>query len=164
MKEFEHYIDFISVKAVEAGYEEASKEIALEQLKPFESTMKFEFDENLFKSAASKIKVNFLPGTKFIDHNTYGQLVDGVFDCIKDKYVELIKTSRKEQRKNINNHKVYFDLINSSLTNSESLIIEGQRKLYGLIGCDSNKWENNGQILLERGGGQFMMMAQTGLR
>jgi len=50
------------------------------------------------------------------------------------------------------------------MTNAESLVIEGQRKLYGLIGCDVKKWEENGQMLLERGNGQFMMMSQTGLR
>ena len=160
----DRYIDFLSVKAVEAGYEEPSNEMSLGELKTFESTMKFEFDENLFKEAASKIKVSFLPGTKFIDPNTYGQLTENVFDCIKDKYVELIQTSRKEQRKNINNHKAYFELISSSMSNSESLVIEAQRKLYGLLGCDSKKWEDNGQTLLERGNGQFMMMAQTGLR
>lgn len=33
-----------------------------------------------------------------------------------------------------------------------------------MIGCDPKKWEDNGQFLLERGNGQFMMMAQTGLR
>lgn len=76
----------------------------------------------------------------------------------------MIQKSRKEQRKNINNHKAYFELINSSMTNAESLVIEGQRKLYGLIGCDVKKWEENGQMLLERGNGQFMMMSQTGLR
>lgn len=80
--------------------------------------MKFDFDENIFKQAASKIKVNFLPGTKFIDPNTYGQLTDVVYDCIKDKYVELVQTSRKEQRKNVNNHKAYFELISSSMSNS----------------------------------------------
>lgn len=57
--------------------------------------MKFEFDENQFKQIASKIKPNYLPGTKFIDINTYNELVDKTYDCIKDKYVELVKTSRK---------------------------------------------------------------------
>ena len=69
--------------------------MSLGELKPFEATMKFDFDENLFKEAASKIKVNFFPGTKLIDPNTYGQLTEFVYDCIKDKYVDLIQTSRK---------------------------------------------------------------------
>ena len=90
----------------------------MQDLKPYQSTMKFDFDENQIKQLTASIKVNYIPGTKFIDLNTYNQLVDKTYDCIKEKYVELVKTSRKEQRKNIANHKTYFELINSFMSNA----------------------------------------------
>ena len=90
----------------------------MQDLKPYQSTMKFDFDENQIKQLIASIKVNYIPGTKFIDLNTYNQLVDKTYDCIKEKYVELVKTSRKEQRKNIANHKTYFELINSFMSNA----------------------------------------------
>lgn len=110
--------------------------------------MKFEFDEKQFKDIAATIKVNYLPGTKFIDVNTYSQLIDKTFDCIKDQYVHLIRDSRKEQRKNMGNHKVYFELIDASMNNAEALINEALRKMYILAGCDGAQWENNEQALL----------------
>ena len=112
--------------------------------------MKFEFDDNQFKQIASKIKVNYLPGTKFIDANTYNEVIDKTFDCVRDKYVELVKSSRKEQRKNMANHKVYFELIDGFMNNAESLIAEGQRRLYAAIGGDVAKWEENEQALFRK--------------
>lgn len=50
------------------------------------------------------------------------------------------------------------------MSNTESLIVEAQRKIYSYLGFDPVKWEENEQVLLERGNGQYMMMAQTGLR
>lgn len=105
--------------------------------------MKFDFDEKQLKEIASSIKVNYLPNTKFIDANTYGQIIDKTFDLAKEKYVELVRNSRKEQRKNMANHKVYFELISSYMTNLESLVIQAQRKIYSTLGFDVTKWEEN---------------------
>lgn len=103
--------------------------------------MKFEFNETQVKELTAPIKINYIPGTKFIDANTYSVLVDKSYDLIMDKYVDLVRDSRKEQRKNMANHKVYFELIDSFMSNSESLIAEGQRKLYSNLGFDVARWE-----------------------
>jgi hypothetical protein len=44
------------------------------------------------------------------------------------------------------------------------LIFEGQKVIYSALGCNSAQWEQNEQTLLEKGAGQYMMMAQGGLR
>jgi hypothetical protein len=62
------------------------------------------------------------------------------------------------------NHKVYFELIDGFMNNAESLIAEGQRRLYAVIGGDVAKWEENEQALLQKGAAQYMMMVQGGLR
>lgn len=141
VSEIEKYIEFLSKKAMEAGFKESEPEITLQDFKPFKSSINFDFDDKVFKNLSSSIKVNLLPGTKFIDANTYTQLIEKTLDCVADKYVELVRSSRKEQRKNMSNHKVYFDLINGFMNNSEAMIIEAQRKLYVSLGFDANKWE-----------------------
>lgn len=50
------------------------------------------------------------------------------------------------------------------MSNLESLVVEAQKKIYSTLGFDSTKWEANEQALLQKGAGQLMMMAQTGVR
>lgn len=58
----------------------------MSDLKPYQSTMKFDFDEKQVKQLSNQIKVNFIPGTKFIDGNTYNQIIDKTYDVVKDKF------------------------------------------------------------------------------
>jgi len=62
------------------------------------------------------------------------------------------------------NHKVYYEQINSFFNNCESLLVQAQRQIYQNIGLDPSKWEMNEQTLIEKGMGQMLMMAQSGLR
>jgi hypothetical protein len=57
--------------------------------------MDFKLDEKLLKDLSTTIKVNYLPGTKFVDANTYSQIVDKTYESVKDTYVDLVKTSRR---------------------------------------------------------------------
>ena len=61
-------------------------------------------------------------------------------------------------------HKKYYELLNSYLNNTESLILESIKKLYSKCGVDPNNMEANEQRLIESGKGQQMMMSQSALR
>ena len=105
---------------MEAGYKE--NELEIPEIKSFKSDLEFIFDDELIKKTAAKIKANYIPSTKFVDVTTYNQIVEKTFECCEKLYIDLVKNSRAEQRKNIENHQVYFKLINDFLNNSEALL------------------------------------------
>lgn len=81
-----------------------------------------------------EIKVQYQPGTDFINIETYGQIVHNTFPLVKDEYKRMTLEARTKQRNLIGEAKQYIEAVIEYLTNTEVLILEGQRAIAKAIG------------------------------
>jgi ATP-dependent Zn protease len=81
-----------------------------------------------------EIKVEYMQGTDVLTFQTYGQIVHNTFPLVKDEYKRLTLESREKQRSLMKEPKKYMDALIEYLTNTEALILEGQRALVKAVG------------------------------
>lgn len=83
---------------------------------------------------------------------------------MKDEYKRLTIESRKKQRQVIGNCKKYTEALMEYLTNTEVLIIEGQKAIVNKIGVGEKVMEASEVKLMESGLAQTIVFIQSGLR
>ncbi len=113
---------------------------------------------------ASKIKIEYIPGTKYIGFVTYSQIVRGSFELIKEENIKLTKDARVQQRANIKDNAKYLAIMNEYLMNGEALIIEGQKLLARKVGLTDRQLEESEVFMIQNGLGGQLMMIQSQLR
>lgn len=84
-----------------------------------------------------------MPGTDHISIQTYGQIVHNTFPLVKDEYKRLTYESREKQRGLIKDSQKYVEAIIEYLTNTEGVILEGQRALAKAAGLSQKKVEDS---------------------
>lgn len=151
---------FIQEKMKESGiYEEPT------ELKELVSTFKHNFGEDKLEVAKAVIQVEYLPGTVDTLHiKTYAQIVEATLELVKDEYRRLTNDSRIKQRKTLNDTKLYIESLMEYLTNTEVLVLEGQKAIAGKLGFTPQKLEESENALMERGLAQNLLMIQSALR
>ena len=82
-----------------------------------------------------------MQGTDVLTFQTYGQIVQNTYPMVKDEYKRLTAESRYKQRGLIKEPKKYMDALIEYLTNTEALILEGQRALVKAVGLEQKKVE-----------------------
>lgn len=95
---------------------------------------------------------------------TYAQIVDASFIVVKDEYKRLTEEARIKQRALFKDAPKYLAALTEYLTNTEVLIIEGQKALAIKVGLSGQKLEEVEGILMERGLGQNILFVQSALR
>lgn len=55
------------------------------------STIKFDLSEELASQIASKIKIEFIPGTNYIGLNTYSYIVGGSYELLRSENERITK-------------------------------------------------------------------------
>jgi hypothetical protein len=137
----------------------------LPEPKELVSTFKHSFSEDRLEVAKSTIQVEYLPGTVDTLHiKTYAQIVDATLELAKPEYKRLTNEARSKQRKIAMDTKEYVDSLVEYLTNTEVLIVEGQKSIAGKLGITPQKWEESEGMLMERGLAQNLLMIQSSLR
>lgn len=102
------------------------------------STFKHNFDESQVELAATSIQLEYLPGTVDTLHiKTYAEIVTKTQEVIKAEYKRLTEEARAKQRKLYNEPKQYIDSLIEYLTNTEVLVIEGQKAIAKRLGVTS---------------------------
>lgn len=110
-------------------------EVAANTPKELVSTFKHNFDESQLELASSSIQLEYLPGTVDTIHiKTYAQIVERTQDLIKSEFKRLTQEARIKQRSLFKEPKKYIDSLVEYLTNTEVLIIEGQKAIAKKIG------------------------------
>ncbi len=153
-------VDFLTKKIKDTGlYEE------LEEPKELVSTFKHVFAEDKLEEAKKLVEVKYLPNTVDTIHiTTYAQIVDACYIVVKDEYKRLTEEARQKQRTLMKDTTQYLNALTEYLTNTEVLIIEGQKALATKVGVSSHKLEEVEGILMERGLGQNILFVQSALR
>jgi len=95
---------------------------------------------------------------------TYAQIVESTLELVKNEYRRLTQESRSKQRKVIGDSKQYIDSLMEYLTNTEVLVLEGQKAIAGKLGLTPQKLEESENTLMERGLAQNLLMIQSALR
>ena len=72
--------------------------------------------------------------------------------------------AREKQRGLIKDSKKYIDALVEYLTNTEALILEGQRAVVKAMGLSQKKVEESEVVLMEKGLAQSILLVQSGLR
>lgn len=115
--------------------------------------------------AKTNVQVEYLPGTVDTIHiKTYAQIVESTLELVKNEYRRLTQESRSKQRKVIGDSKQYIDSLMEYLTNTEVLVLEGQKAIAGKLGLTPQKLEESENTLMERGLAQNLLMIQSALR
>lgn len=141
----------------EVGSPEPQKELV--------STFKHQFDESQLELASSGITVEYLPGTVDTLHiKTYAQIVENTQNLIKAEYKRLTQEWRAKQRSVFKEPKKYIDTLIEYLTNTEVLVIEGQKAIAAKLGVTAKKLEETENTLMEKGLAQNLLMIQSALR
>ena len=129
------------------------------------STFKHNFAEDRLEIAKSSVKVEYLPGTVDTLHiKTYAQIVEATLELVKPEYRRLTQEARSRQRKLPLDSKEYVDALNEYLTNTEVLILEGQKTIASKLGITPQKFEESENMLMERGLAQNLLVIQSSLR
>jgi hypothetical protein len=106
------------------------------------STFKHNFEEQRLESAKNAIQVQYFPGTVDLIHiTTYSQIVDNTFELIKSEYKRLTDEARVKQRPLFNDTPKYLESLIEYLTNTEVLILEGQKAIAAKVGISQQKIE-----------------------
>lgn len=86
--------------------------------------------------------MEYLPGTVDTLHiKTYAQIIDSTLELVKPEYRRLTVEARSKQRKLPLESKEYVNSLVEYLTNTEVLILEGQKAIFNKLGISSQKWE-----------------------
>ena len=75
-----------------------------------------------------------MSGTDIISFQTYSQMVQNTFPVVKDEYKRMTLEAREKQRSVISDSKKYIDALVEYLTNTEALILDGQRAVAKAMG------------------------------
>jgi hypothetical protein len=135
-----------------------------EPQKALVSTFKHQFDESQL-ALATNITVEYLPGTVDTLHiKTYAQIVENTQNLIKGEYKRLTQEMRVKQRSLIKEPKKYIETLIEYLTNTEVLVMEGQKAIAGRIGISAEKLEETENTLMEKGLAQNLLLIQSALR
>lgn len=78
--------------------------------------------------------MDYVPGSECINIETYGQIVHNTFPLVKDEYKRMTLDARNKQRTLIGDPRKYVEALVEYLTNTEVLILEGQRAIAKTIG------------------------------
>jgi hypothetical protein len=105
-----------------------------------------------------------MPGTDIISIETYGQIVHNTFPLVKDEYKRMTLEAREKQRGLMKDPKQYLAALVEYLTNTEALILQGQRAITKAIGLEQRKVEESEVALMEKGLAQMILLIQSGLR
>lgn len=129
------------------------------------STFKHSFDEAKLEAAKANVQIEYLPGTVDTLHiKTYAQIVEATLEVVKSEYKRLTHESREKQRKSFGDSKEYIDCLLEYLTNTEVLIVEGQKALVKKLGLTQQKFEESENNLMEKGLAQNLLVIQSTLR
>lgn len=140
-------------------------EVASMTPKELISTFKHNFDESQLEIAASSIQVEYLPGTVDTLHiKTYAQIVEKTQDLIKNEFKRLTQDARTKQRAIFKEPSKYINSLVEYLTNTEVLIIEGQKAIAKKLGITPEKMEETENTLMEKGLAQNLLVIQSALR
>jgi hypothetical protein len=90
--------------------------------------------------------------------------VEATFEVVKDEYKRLTFESRKQQREIMKDTPKYLAALTEYLTNTEVLILEGQKAIAEKAGISTPRLEEAEGTLMERGLGQNILYLQSGLR
>jgi hypothetical protein len=135
------------------------------QPKELVSTFKHNFDESQLELVGSSIQVEYLPGTVDTLHiKTYAQIVEKSQDLIKQEYKRLTQDARAKQRGLFKEPKKYIESLVEYLTNTEVLVIEGQKAIAKRLGVTAEKMEETENTLMEKGLAQNLLLIQSALR
>lgn len=149
-------------RIVESG---VLNEVASQSPKELVSTFKHNFDESQLELVASSIQVEYLPGTVDTLHiKTYAQIVEKSQDLIKQEYKRLTQEARIRQRSLFKDPKKYIESLVEYLTNTEVLVIEGQKAIAKRLGITAEKMEETENTLMEKGLAQNLLLIQSALR
>lgn len=109
--------------------------------------------------------MEYLPGTVDTLHiKTYAQIVENTQNLIKAEYKRLTQEWRARQRSVFKEPKKYIDTLIEYLTNTEVLVIEGQKAIAAKLGVTAKKMEETENTLMEKGLAQNLLMIQSALR
>lgn len=152
--------ELLQAKIKESGlYEEAPEP------KELVSTFKHEFAEDRLEIAKSTVQYEILPGTVDTIHiKTYAQIVEASLELVKPEYRRLTQEARQKQRKLDFDTKEYVNSLMEYLTNTEVLIVDGQKAIAAKVGITPQKLEESENMMMERGLAQNLLMIQSGLR
>jgi hypothetical protein len=140
-------------------------EVPAQSAQQLVSTFKHNFDESQLELAASSIQVEYLPGTVDTLHiKTYAQIVERTQELIKQEYKRLTQEARVKQRVLFKEPKKYIDSLVEYLTNTEVLVIEGQKAIAKKLGLTAEKMEETENTLMEKGLAQNLLLIQSALR
>ena len=129
------------------------------------STFKHSFDEGKLEAAKAAIQIEYLPGTVDTLHiKTYAHIVDATLEVVKSEYKRLTVEAREKQRKLFGENKEYIESLLEYLTNTEVLIIEGQKAVVKTLGLSQQKFEESENGLMEKGLAQNLLVIQSALR
>lgn len=137
LEELKKYSEFVDSKVAESGYIAEVADLSIK------ATVKFNFSDEIATKIASKIKIEYIPGTRYIGFQTYHQIVSGSFELIKDENSRLTKDARVQQRANLKDNAKYLAVLNEYLMNGEALIIEGQKTLARKVGLTDRQLEDS---------------------
>jgi hypothetical protein len=153
-------VEFLTEKIKQSGFYEEPAEI-----KELVSTFKHSFNEAQLEEAKKLVEVKYLPNTVDTIHiTTYAQIVDASFNVVKDEYKRLTEEARIKQRSCMKDTSKYLEALTEYLTNTEVLIIDGQKALAAKLGLSAQKLEEVESTLMERGLGQNLLFVQSALR
>lgn len=153
-------VQFLNENIKKSGlYEEAP------EAKELVSTFKHQFPEDKLESTKKAVEVKYLPNTVDTIHiTTYAQIVESTYEVVKDEYKRLTHEARVQQRELVKDTPKYLTALTEYLTNTEVLILEGQKAIAGKVGITAQKLEEAEGTLMERGLGQNILFLQSGLR
>ena len=75
-----------------------------------------------------------MPGTNYLSIETYGKIVHNTFPLVKSEYKRMTMQAREKQRSLMSDSKKYTEALLEYLTNTEALILEGQKKIATALG------------------------------
>lgn len=136
-----------------------------EPVKELVSTFKHTFAEDKLEAAKKAIQIQYLPGTVDTLHiTTYAQIVENTYEIVKSEYKRLTEEARAKQRPLASNPAKYLEALIEYLTNTEVLILEGQKAIGAKLNVSPQKIEEAEIALMERGLAQNILYIQSGLR
>lgn len=84
-----------------------------------------------------------MAGTDVITFQTYSEMVQNTYPVVKDEYKRMTLEARQKQRGLIKDSKKYIDALVEYLTNTEALILDGQRAVVKAMGLSQKKVEES---------------------
>lgn len=159
LEELKKYAALVDEKIKDSGY--VPEKPVDTQIK---ATVKFNLSEEQASQIASKIKIEYIPGTSYIGLKTYSQIVEGSYELVRSENTRLSKEARVQFRANAKDSAKYLALMNEYLLNGEALIIDGQKLIAKKVGLQDNQLEESEVLMIEKGLGNHLMMLQSQLR